>query len=161
MLNSKVNMKYLKNFNESIIIDDNILEDIKDICLELEDNDFQVIYVEIPHYDLTTFVGKTKKKLIDIEYGVAISKPSIPQALIKFGRHPMFFSKFNPSEVNDVVHRIRNYMNSIGYRTKVEYQLEHNYVLSKRDSNYHRWNYRTESKWSKEVYEIRLIFKKI
>ena len=90
-----VNMKYLKRFNESKVLDQSIVDECKDILLELEDIG---IKTNIHSY---------------LSSGVSIGK-EYNKNWIQF-----FFSRkeeFNYSDIEDVVERLKSYLSEFGLK---------------------------------------------
>lgn len=112
-------MKYLKSFNESVSTQEgewsDILQNIKDICLDLSDDGFSVSY-RVPHglgYSPSGINISTAKSISLI---VVISKVS---KSIGTGV-PKVFNGFKYNDVKDVVERLRYYLHHLpGYKSVV------------------------------------------
>jgi hypothetical protein len=107
-------MKYLKRFNESKF-DQSIIDDCKDIILELEDNGFET---KISHHfksDVKTddpwkIFSPINKRVVDI------TSNTYNKNWITF-----YFSKkeeFNYSDIEDVVERLKSYLSECGLKGK-------------------------------------------
>jgi len=107
-------MKYLKRFNESKF-DQSIIDDCKDIILELEDNGFET---KISHHfksDVKTddpwkSFSPINKRVVDI------TSNTYNKNWITF-----YFSKkeeFNYSDIEDVVERLKSYLSECGLKGK-------------------------------------------
>jgi len=107
-------MKYLKRFNESKF-DQSIIDDCKDIILELEDNGFET---KISHH----FKSDVKS---DDPWGVIsfINKRVVDITSNTYNKNwiTFYFSKkeeFNYSDIEDVVERLKSYLSECGLKGK-------------------------------------------
>lgn len=101
-------MKHLKKFNESLLPDKDIMQDIKDICLELEDEGIKI---------LTNYGEATNT--ID---GQRVSRRLIYLSLI--ARERIFTSKEEKKffiKSKETVERLKDYMSQKGYKVKVDH----------------------------------------
>jgi len=107
-------MKYLKRFNESKL-DQSIIDECKDILLELEDNGFET---KISHHfksdvksdDPWEVISPINKQVVDI------TSNTYNKNWITF-----YFSKkeeFNYSDIEDVVERLKSYLSECGLKGK-------------------------------------------
>jgi len=102
-----VNMKHLKRFNESKVLDKSVIDECKDILLELEDIGFKTNI----HPYFTSGVGKEHNK----------------QNLLTHRRKPLwiqfYFTRkedFGYSDIEDVVERLKSYLSE--YNLHIQWQ---------------------------------------
>jgi len=107
-------MKYLKRFNESKF-EQSIIDDCKDIILELEDNGFET-YIsyhfksDVKTDDPWKSISPINKRVVDI------TSNTYNKNWITF-----YFSKkeeFNYSDIEDVVERLKSYLSECGLKGK-------------------------------------------
>jgi len=84
-------MKYLKKFNESKY--DDMISDLKDICLELSDSGFTI---EFQHGYISSHLY--------------ISKPSGHSDLPINGISPNYYKAFDVKEIDEILKRIEEYL---------------------------------------------------
>jgi len=107
-------MKYLKRFNESKF-DQSIIDDCKDIILELEDNGFETkisyhFKSDVKTDDPWKSISPINKRVVDI------TSNTYNKNWITF-----YFSKkeeFNYSDIEDVVERLKSYLSECGLKGK-------------------------------------------
>lgn len=105
LLNIKSNMKYLKRFNESKVLDQSVVDECKDILVELEDIG---IKTNIHSY---------------FNSGISVNKDGeLNKNWIQF-----YFSRkeeFDYSDIEDVVERLKSYLSEFGLHIKWQNQAE-------------------------------------
>jgi hypothetical protein len=107
-------MKYLKRFNESKF-NQSIIDDCKDIILELEDNGFETkisyhFKSDVKTDDSWGVISFINKQVVDI------TSNTYNKNWITF-----YFSKkeeFNYSDIEDVVERLKSYLSECGLKGK-------------------------------------------
>ena len=107
-------MKYLKRFNESKF-NQSIIDDCKDIILELEDNGFETkisyhFKSDVKTDDPWKSISFINKQVVDI------TSNTYNKNWITF-----YFSKkeeFNYSDIEDVVERLKSYLSECGLKGK-------------------------------------------
>ena len=109
-------MKYLVSYNESnkFLRVKNIIEDIKDICLEIQDKGF-TFKIE-PSNDI-------KMKVMSLQ-GDTISDKGIP-FYVEIEKFQGYRHIFKIGEVSDVIQRLIDYMNSNGFKSIVQIPTKH------------------------------------
>jgi hypothetical protein len=113
-------MKYLKTYESYSDSLSEIIDYIKDICLDLKDDEFD-IYVGDGDTYIQNNTWSEMKDLYSIQFGDIISS-RLSIGINRFGG--LFWSKnsrkFNISEVYDTIYTIINYMESNGYESDVK-----------------------------------------
>lgn len=111
-------MDHLKSSSElwkDIDFDNNILPDLKDICLELKDNGKFNYIISNPKY---SFNSKYSNILIHKAYrSYQTGGGYYPQ--IGGGYYPGGYDDFSYQEIAEVVERIKDFMKSHGFNTSV------------------------------------------
>ncbi len=92
-------MRYLKRYNESIITE--VDEVIKDICLELEDNDFNTEISAITDPGLLSYAGS-----VPLDLSILIIKKNSYHNIT--GREVK--RMFNMEDIEEVSNRIKDYL---------------------------------------------------
>ena len=127
-------MKHLKRFFESTSYPtNNVLSTLKDICLELEDERYEIEHRLDEFKPNSVFNNSRKNKIIGEYQGMLINNIHV----------------FDYVEVEEVVERIKDYMQSEGYKTHVSY--------IKQSGDWQELEDRLES----NLYAMYLIFEKI
>lgn len=112
-------MKYLKRFNESKF-DQSIIDDCKDIILELEDNGFET-YIS---YHFKSDVKTSNLRPLDPWKSISpINKRVVDITSNTYNKNwiTFYFSKkeeFNYSDIEDVVERLKSYLSECGLKGK-------------------------------------------
>jgi hypothetical protein len=108
-------MKYLKRFNESKVLDQSIIDDCKDIILELKDNGF---WVNISYHFKSDIKSDDGSKSFSV-----LNKQVVNTNADKYNKNwiTFFFSKkedFDYSDIEDVVERLKSYLSECGLKGK-------------------------------------------
>jgi hypothetical protein len=105
-------MKYLKRFNESKVLDGSVIENCKDILLELEDIGIETDIQSYLSYEYDSY-----------EYDrIYRSTPDSNEKWIQF-----FFNRveeFDYSDIEDVVERLKSYLSEYKLHIKWQNQAE-------------------------------------
>jgi hypothetical protein len=107
-------MKYLKRFNESKF-NQSIIDDCKDIVLELKDNGF---WVNISYHFKSDVKSDDSHKSFSV-----LNKQVVDTNADKWNKNwiTFFFSKkedFDYSDIEDVVERLKSYLSECGLKGK-------------------------------------------
>lgn len=103
-------MKHLKLYNESIKIEKEILQDLKEICLDLTDDDkFKIEFSEGETYSSFAVIINR-----DIKENY-IPRQGMPDQIQRA------YPEFSYDEISETIERLKDYMKSNGYSTDVRF----------------------------------------
>jgi len=121
LLNIKNNMKYLKRFNESKVLDQSVIDECKDILLELEDIGIKTNI----HSHFSSGVSLVKKAKKDSDWKVisTMNKQVVDVNTSKYNNNwiTIYLSRkeeFTYSDIEDVIERLKSYLSEFGLHIK-------------------------------------------
>lgn len=117
-------MKHLKTYNkifesditempllpDLVVLPENVKSELKDICLELQDDGFNILLREYEYKSKGTITSKYDYLIID---------------KLKYAQSGKSLRNFIKKDVMEVIERIKDYLSSVGYNIYVDYYKLH------------------------------------